>query len=83
MAAWKFNTKHNYHNGDNCDAYVFRLVDVPHTKKAIFLLFRPPIGQEGIEISIRALILGRYHRQAEDFEKLMHGSFRSTARRAA
>lgn len=69
---WRFNIHRHGKLKEECDFYVFRLLDVPYSKAAINLLVRSPIGRKTFSISFRQL-LSEGSEYVKDFKSLMRG----------
>jgi len=58
------------------DCYVLRLEEVPFSKHAIHLLMLAPVERPMIYISMRALLVQKYHKEYEQFLALTKGKLK-------
>jgi len=72
LPGWFFNIhRHGKLPEHQPDFYLFRLEDIPFTKKAIHLLLKGPITVMTIAITLRSLLNQDWHKEREEFLKLV------------
>src|SRR6267142_2253258 len=72
LPAWHFNIhRHGKLPERQPDFYLFRLEDIPYTRKAIHFLLKAPVTVMTIGITLRSLLNQDWYKEREEFLKLV------------